>query len=297
MALYQEVYPSAPLVRSDDVARPRAAALLSLEYFEAEPASMPTQAFDQHHVLINLRAEPHRVENWRGGVHRDFILRRNEIIVTPAGLESGWRWHARSRVIVITLAPRQLEAFTERELGVILTDQQLRDLPQFEDADITGAAEMLLAALRAPGPGSDVMFESLARVFLVKLVQKYGDQRSDAIAFSRAFTSAQYRRVLDHVEASYAGPIAVEDLAREAGLSPSHFTRVFKQVIGVTPHQFVMRYRVDRAQAALSDADQPLADVALACGFGDQAHFSRVYKQIAGETPRQARRRLSARAE
>ena len=93
---YQEVYPSPPLLDSDSAAGGRAEELLTLEYFEAEPASMPTRTFDQHHVLLNLKAEPHRVENWRDGVHRDFEFRENEIVVTPAGIESGWRFVIRS---------------------------------------------------------------------------------------------------------------------------------------------------------------------------------------------------------
>ncbi|MEO1643469.1 MAG: AraC family transcriptional regulator, partial [Pseudomonadota bacterium] len=174
MKTYQDIYPSEPLLRSGDHVRPRAGELLSLEFFEAEPATMPTEAFAQHHILINLRDEPHRVENWRGKEHRDFLLHKNEIVVTPAGLKSGWRWHARSKCIVITLDPAKLETFTQKELGLLLTQQQLRNLPQFEDEDITNAAIMLMEALHMPAPGSELMFESLARVFLVKLVQKYG---------------------------------------------------------------------------------------------------------------------------
>ncbi|MEO1237798.1 MAG: AraC family transcriptional regulator, partial [Planctomycetota bacterium] len=90
MIKYQDIYPTDPLLRSQDAARPRAADLLNLEYFEAEPGEMPTQVFDQHHVLINLHSEPHRVENWRDGEHRDFTYRQHEIVVTPAGIESGW---------------------------------------------------------------------------------------------------------------------------------------------------------------------------------------------------------------
>jgi AraC family transcriptional regulator len=83
---YQDVYPSEALLRSFDVVRPRAAELLNLEFFEAEPAGMPTAVFDQHHLLLNLREEPHRVENWRDGVHRDFTYRLHEIVLTPAGI-------------------------------------------------------------------------------------------------------------------------------------------------------------------------------------------------------------------
>lgn len=286
MKTYQEIYPSAPLVRSGEMVRPHIADLLSLEYFEAEPDSMPTAAFPQHHILINLKDEPHRVENWRDGVRRDFMFHKNEIVVTPAGLASGWRWHARSRCIVITLDPARLELFTQSQLGLLLTDQQLVDLPLFEDADLAAAAVMLLDALRLGGAGSHVMFEGLARVFLVKLVQKYGDQRSDQIAFSKAFTARHYKRVLDFVAAHYARSIQIEDLAREAGVSAAHFSRLFKDVIGDSPYQFLMRYRVERAAEMMADLTRPLIDIALACGFADQPHLTRTFKQFRGVTPR-----------
>lgn len=290
MRTYQEIYPSEPLMRSGDQVRPRAADLLSLEYFEAEPATMPTEAFAQHHILINLKDTPHRVENWRGGDHRDFMFHKNEIVVTPAGLKSGWRWHAQSKCIVVTLNPARLEAFTQSELGLLLTDQQLRDLPQFEDADIASAACMLLEALRLGGVSSDVMFESLARVFLVKLVQKYGQDRTDEIAFSSSFTAAHYKRVLDFVSANFGKPIQIEDLAREAGLSASHFSRLFKSVIGDSPYQFLMRYRVERAEEMMRDPANALISIALACGFADQPHLTRIFKQHRGVTPKAWRR-------
>ena len=290
MRTYQDIYPSEPLLRSGDVVRPKAAGLLSLEFFEAEPATMPTETFDQHHVLVNLKETPHRVENWRDGIHRDFIYYPNEIVVTPAGVKSGWRWHARSKVIVITLDPKRLEAFAHSEVGVLLTDRQLRDLPQFEDAEICAAAVMLMDALEAGGAGSDIMFESLARVFLVKLIQKYGEERSGDAVFSKSYTAAHHRRVLDLLEARFGAPIGVEEMAVEAGLSPSHFSRVFKTVIGETPYQFLMRYRVERAAEMLADPARPLIDVALACGFSDQPHLTRLFKQAYGQTPKRWRR-------
>ena len=281
---YQDVYPSSPLVRSDGRVRPLASELLSLEYFEAEPGEMPTEVFEQHHILINLRDEPHRVENWRAGEHRDFIFHRNEIVVTPAGVESGWRWHARSKVIVITLEPEQLERFAQSELGVLLTEAQLEDVPQFLDRDITDAAVMLADALEQ-SIGSEVMFESLSRVFLTKLIQKYGRERDEERAFSAGFTPQHFKRVLDFVAAHYGSGITLEDMADEAGISPYHFARLFKQTIGQPPYQFVMAYRVEQAKKLMADPTRPLADVALACGFSDQAHFSRVFKRFSGSTP------------
>ena len=290
---YQDIYPSPPLLNSADRPRASAADLLTLEYFEAEPGSMPTQVFDQHHILLNLKDEPQRVENWRDGEHRDFTYRKYEIVVTPAGVESGWRWHVTSSVIVVTLDPAKFERFAQTEVGILLADKQLKSLPQFEDADICHAGVMLKDALASREQGSELIFESLARVFLVKLIQKYGLKEAD-YAFSRSFTAEHYRRVLDFVSQRYGEVIRVEDMAREAALSPSHFAQLFKQTIGLSPMQFVMSYRVEQARKRLLERDTPLIDIALACGFSDQAHFSRQFKQIEGETPSRYRARLLA---
>lgn len=282
---YQDVYPEAPLINSVDVVRPLASELLTLEFFEAEPGEMPYEVFEQHHILINLCDAPHRVENWRDDEHRDFTYHKNEIVVTPAGVKSGWKWHAKSKVIVITLEPDKLEKFAQSELGVLLTDTQLKDVPQFIDEDITQAAVMLMDALKSD-IGSAVMFESFARIFLTKLVQKYGLEHGEDIEFSKSFTSKHYKRVLDYIAQNYGQNIVLEDIAAQAGMSPFHFSRLFKQTIGQSPHQFVMAYRVEQAKKMLADLDRPMIDIAHACGFSDQAHFSRVFKHIQGNTPK-----------
>ncbi len=288
---YQDIYPSSPLLKSSDVSRASAAELLTLEYFEAEPASMPTRVFDQHHVLLNLKDEPHRVENWRDGEHRDFTYRKYEIVLTPAGVESGWRWHDTSRVIVVTLDPDKLERFAKTEVGVLLTSAQLESVPQFEDADICQAGVMLRDALASDERGSALIFESLARVFLVKLIQKYGLQEEE-YEFSRSFTADHYRRVLDYVAKNYSKSVRVEELASQAALSTSHFAQLFKQTIGLSPMQFVMTYRVEQAKKKLAEHGTPLIDIAIGCGFSDQAHFSRIFKQLTDESPSKYRARI-----
>jgi AraC family transcriptional regulator len=287
---YQDIYPSAALLDSAQIIRrPSALALLTVEYFEAEPASMPHEVFSQHHILINLKDEPHRVENWRDDEHRDFIYHKYEIVVTPAGVKSGWHWHARSKVIVITLQPKQLEHFTQSELGVLLSDAQLKNLPQFMDEDISQAGLQLLEALKTETLGSQLMFESLARVFLVKLIQKYGQMRNDQPEFRKGFTAKHYKRVLELVSNRYGETITLEDMAREAGLSPHHFSRLFKETIGKSPMQYVTAHRIEAAKKLMANSTNPMIDVALCCGFADQAHFSRTFKQLEGITPKEYR--------
>lgn len=283
---YAEIYPSNPLLNSDAMQHVSAAALMSVRYFQAEPDTMPEEVFAEHHVLLNLCETPHRVQNRRDGEMRDFTFHKDDIIVTPAGMRSGWRWFARSDVIVVTLDPRRVEKFAQQELGIMLDQNQLADLPQFRDPDLCAAGVMLRDVLENDDLTSGVMFEAMSRVLLVKLLQRYGQQRPEDVALSARFTSDHYKRVLAFIRANLERTITVDDLAREAGMSTSHFARVFKETVGETPMQYVMAYRVEQAIGMMKDRGRPLGDIALACGFADQAHFSRSFKQVTGQTPR-----------
>lgn len=286
---YQDIYPTEPLVSSEEIKRTSVADIFTLEYFEAEPGTMPTQTFDQHHILINLNPNPHRVENFRAGVHRDFIYNQFEIVLTPAGIESGWVWHEKSKVIVITLDPKKLEEFSSKELGVILSNEHLEDIPQFKDEDICRASEFVFQALEAKSLGYEVIYESLARVFLVKLIQKYGKKQIENYDEKKGFTSTKYKNVIEFVKSNFHKNISLEDLASSAGLSPHHFSRLFKETIGKTPMQFVQEHRIEEAKSMLKDPNLPLIDIAHRCGFADQAHFSRIFKKITGNTPKSFR--------
>lgn len=283
---YADIFPSEPLLNSDAMQRPSASSLMSVRYFQADPDTMPEEVFKEHHVLLNLQTKAHRVQNWRDGVLRDFTFSKDEIVVTPAGMRSGWRWFAPSDVIVITLDPDKVEQFAQVELGILLDAQQFRDLPQFSDPDLCAAGVILRDALESDDKSSAVMFEAMSRVFLVKLLQKYGKRRPEDVELSARFTSQHYRRVLAFVQSRLDQTITVDELAAEAAMSLSHFARVFKETMGSTPMQYVMAFRIEQAIAMMDNPGRPLGEIALACGFSDQAHFTRSFKQVVGQTPR-----------
>jgi AraC family transcriptional regulator len=92
------------------------------------------------------------------------------------------------------------------------------------------------------------------------------------------------------IDARAADPIDLEAAARQVGLSPFHFLRVFSRVLGVTPHQYLVRCRLRRAARLLSGGDRPVTDVAYAVGFGDLSNFVRTFHRAAGLSPRAFRR-------
>jgi AraC-like DNA-binding protein len=93
------------------------------------------------------------------------------------------------------------------------------------------------------------------------------------------------RRVQAFIETRISGPISLQDLAAASGLSRMHFAAQFRAATGVRPHEFLLRRRIDHAQAMLADPRAKLVDVALSVGFQTQAHFTTVFKRFVGETP------------
>jgi len=95
----------------------------------------------------------------------------------------------------------------------------------------------------------------------------------------------QRRRVLEHIEASLAKPLRNRELAALVDFSEFHFNVAFRNSLGASPHEFVIRRRIERAQRLMLSSAMSLCDIAAECGLADQAHLSRLFRKIVGETP------------
>lgn len=103
----------------------------------------------------------------------------------------------------------------------------------------------------------------------------------------------QARRVREYVEGGLAGRLSIRNAAERARLSPNYFSRRFRQSFGVTFARFVAERRIERAQDMMRSSGS-LAQIALACGFTDQAHFTRSFGRLTGSTPSEWRRTAAA---
>jgi AraC family transcriptional regulator len=97
------------------------------------------------------------------------------------------------------------------------------------------------------------------------------------------------RRLREHIDNNIDKRISVEALAKLANLSVCYFVRAFKQSVGVTPHDYLIRRRVERTMELLSGTEMPLSEIALAAGFADQSHCARRFRQHVGMSPRHYR--------
>jgi len=95
----------------------------------------------------------------------------------------------------------------------------------------------------------------------------------------------QLRRVTAHIESHLNGSLTHRELAPIVRVSIYHFARAFRESLGESPHAYIMRRRVERAQGQMLTSDIALVRVAHDCGFADQTHFNKVFRRLVGESP------------
>jgi AraC family transcriptional regulator len=104
----------------------------------------------------------------------------------------------------------------------------------------------------------------------------------------------QARTVCDYIDAHISCRVRVADLCALVQLSEAHFSRSFKRTFGQSPHAFLVRRRLEFATRYMLETDAPLSDIALRCGFVDQAHLCKHFRQATGRPPAAWRRARSA---
>lgn len=107
-----------------------------------------------------------------------------------------------------------------------------------------------------------------------------------------AMSAAKLRRVLEMIEERLTSGLSVDDMAAAIGLSAPNFLRAFKHATGETPHQYILRRRLEKATAELALGADKIATIAVDCGFFDQAHLTRCFRKKFGLTPGEAVRRF-----
>jgi AraC family transcriptional regulator len=156
----------------------------------------------------------------------------------------------------------------------------------------------ILSELNAETAASRVYVEAASLTLAARLVQKHCDSGACAPTESsvHSLDHMRLRRVLDYIAANIKEDITLVNLARIAGYSPFHFARKFTLAMGIPPHRYISRIRLENAMAELAAGKRPLAEIALDSQFSSQASFTRAFHRATGMTPTEYRRRRLYRA-
>lgn len=164
---------------------------------------------------------------------------------------------------------------------------ELPVLVGIEDRFVEGVVMALKNEVEQNGKSGRIYSESLANSLVVHLYSKYGVRNRSSEEGTFGGSPRLIRRAIEFIHSRLEQDITLKEIADAVGLSPFHFARLFKQTLGVSPYQYVIRQRIERAKQLLARGDQPLSSVAIDVGFYDQSHFTLHFKKVCGLTPRQ----------
>jgi AraC family transcriptional regulator len=227
------------------------------------------------------------------------------VTLLPARTPIQWSWKMRISCSVLALDPAFVDKVAEQVFGLSPEHYRFELTERSSDSAITNIAGVLSREVVRAEPGSKLYAESLANILAVHLLRHYAmcaDGRdlqacsmSDSAQAEQPETpAAQPRAVaqaLQFIHANYTSDLSLNEIAKAVNLSPFHVARLFKQSVGVSPHQYLIQLRVNSARSLLSagSGEHSLAELASAVGFADQSHLTRHFKRIVGVTPRQFR--------
>ncbi len=138
-----------------------------------------------------------------------------------------------------------------------------------------------------------ILVDSLNTALAVRIVRQFIDPSKITLAPSNGLSRERLQRMCDYIEAHLDDPLTLADLAGIACLSPYHFSRSFKQAVGVGTQRYVMQRRIERAKTLMRRTNQPLALIAQEVGFADQSHLTSLFRREMGITPGRYRAALA----
>jgi len=153
------------------------------------------------------------------------------------------------------------------------------------DPIMYGLAHAVASALENLNACSALFLDAVALAFHAHAIDVYGGTVGKRGATLPGLAPWQFRRIEAFIEAHLDGNPSIVELARECGLSSSHFARAFGRTTGMPPHRWLMKRRVERAKQLLAIGELELAQIALTCGFVDQSHLNRVFTRFEGCGP------------
>jgi AraC family transcriptional regulator len=260
----------------------------------SEPPLHTTAAFADH-LLASQISGRCRLRQAIGGRAVERWSGPGAISLAPAHVKGTWDANGPSRVIHLYIPDAFLSRVIVEEWGaepgrVELVGQFLVRDPVIEDVMARMALEVENGSPLGP------LYAESASEFLTRhIIHSYSSLSTPPQKAAGGLPARRLNLVLEYIDANVQQPVALHDLAELAGVSTRHFERAFRQAMGVAPHRYVLRKRVDAARHLLLHQPAiPIEEIAVRAGFSSGTHLATAFRRQTGYSPR-AFRRLHAR--
>jgi AraC family transcriptional regulator len=256
---------------------------IRLEHYGLQTGEFPEHRHPEHVVMISLTEGAKGEIRTGSGSRISGTQHLGNICVLPSGLAHTARLEGASEHLALFLDPSLVQRAAS-ESGASARFEVVESCKR-SDGVISSIGMALLGELDSEGLGGRLYAESLANVLAVHLLRHYTSGGDGPQRFTGGLSAQRLRQVMAFVSENFSNDLRLAELANVAGMSSFHFAREFKRTVGTTPHQYLIKFRVERAKALLAEAEMPLTEVGLQSGFSHQSHFTRLFRRLTGTTP------------
>ncbi|MBD2036149.1 helix-turn-helix transcriptional regulator [Leptolyngbya sp. FACHB-321] len=241
------------------------------------------------HWLVLPLGQPVLVTQKSDDRLHESIIQRGDTILVPAGQPKYWcRREGICCAVHMHLKPEMIRQTAEAsEMDTKRTG--LVDCSGKQDLQLHQIAMLLLAELESGGMMGQLYVESLTQVLAIHLLRHYSTVTQTITSENRSLNHIQLQQTIDYIHTYLNRDLSLAELASVINISPTYFASLFKQAMGISPHQYVIQQRVEQAKVMLKRTNLTIADIALQVGFSNQSHLTRHFKRFTGMTPKQIR--------
>lgn len=260
---------------------------IDIQQYRLNPTECHAHASSVYSFVLQL--SPPVVVEWQS--HDRFHKRQmnpGDVSLHTIGELPNFRLHQTVELFEIVLMPQFIHQVLQGMGNTVATD--LVSSYGITDPQIQRIAASLKAELDMGCPGGQLLGESLATALVVHAFTHYSDQQQVDSEQLNGLPRSDLQRVLAFICDNLAQDLTLSALAGVIDLSPHYFAMQFKQSIGVTPHQYVVQQRIEKAKRLLLNSNTSVAEISYSVGFTNQSHLNFHFKRVMGVTPGQYRR-------
>ncbi|GAB4380310.1 MAG: AraC family transcriptional regulator [Elainellaceae cyanobacterium] len=256
-----------------------------VKQFRHPPGEALCYFSDEHAICLSLASRPVRFLHIKGGKTYSNLYGKGDISITPAEMPLFARWHGEDHFLEIRIASSFIQTVARET--VHKNSDRLELIPEFRtrDPQIEAIGMMLLAELKQENLASSLYVDSLTNVLAVHLLRQHTAVQPDLPVYEGGLPQHQLMQVLEYINEHLHQDIKLADLAQLLDISQFHFSRLFKQSIGIAPYQYLLQQRIERAKQLLKQSDRTITEIAFLCGFNSHSHLSKQFRQVTGITP------------